>query len=270
MLGKLFKYEFKACARVIFPIFGAAIIMSILSAGVMAVTPDNVTASSASQAIVAVLSMLVVMIFAFLIFASMLMSFVFAIRRFKVNLLGKEGYLMNTLPVKPLSNVMAKLLCSLIFQILSLIVVVFCMMLCVILSDRAYIASAFEDIADIFRALGQLSASGWLNLVLTIVLMLVAVIKSYSLIYSAMSMGYSFNKCNGLISIGLVIAFSTVESIITTLIASEGIEYHFENFEQYRNAFALSLIFSIALQAIFAAIYTSLTTLFLKRRLNLE
>ncbi len=267
MLGKLFKYEFKACARVIFPIFGAAIIMSILSAGAMVIAPDN---TATSQAVISVLSVLAVMIFAFLIFASMLMSFVFAIRRFKVNLLGKEGYLMNTLPVKPVSNVMAKLLCSLIFQILSLIVVVFCIMLCAMLSSRVYITEAFENISNIFRALRQLSASVWLNLILTILLMIAAVIKSYSMIYSAMSMGYSFNKCKALISIGMVIAFSTVESIITTLIASEGIEYRFEDLEQYQNAFAISLILSIALQAIFAAIYTLLTTLFLKRRLNLE
>lgn len=268
MLGKLFKYEFKACARVIFPVFGAAIIMSILSAGAMAITPDVV--SNTSQTIIAVLSVLVIIIFFFLLFASMLLSFVFAIRRFKVNLLGKEGYLMNTLPVKPLSNVMAKLLCSLVFQILSAIVAVVCILLCVVLSNRMYIAEAFEDIADIFGALMQLNASGWLNLVLTIILMLVSILKSYSMIYSAMSMGYSFNKCKALISIGLVIAFSTVESILMSVITSEGIEYHFENFEQYQNAFALSLILSIALQAIFAAIYTAMTTLFLKRRLNLE
>ncbi len=268
MLGKLFKYEFKACGRVIFPIFGAAIIMSILSAGAMAIVPDTV--SNASQTILAVLSVLVVVIFSFLLFASMLMSFVFAIRRFKVNLLGKEGYLMNTLPVKTLSNVMAKLFCSLVFQILSAIVAVVCILLCVVLSDRMYITTAFDDIVDIFRALTSLSARGWLNLILVVLLMMVSIIKGYSLIYSAMSMGYSFNKCKAIISIGLVIAFSTVESVIMSLVASEGIDYHFQDSEQYMNAFALSLILSIALQAIFAAIYTSLTTFFLKRRLNLE
>lgn len=50
MLGKLFKYEFKACGRVIFPIFGAAIIMSIMAALSLAITPSKVT--STSQAVI--------------------------------------------------------------------------------------------------------------------------------------------------------------------------------------------------------------------------
>ncbi len=268
MLGKLFKYEFKACSRVIFPVFGAAIIMSVMAALSLAITPSSI--SNTSQAVIGVLISLVMIVFAFLLFASMLLSFVFAIRRFKVNLLGKEGYLMNTLPVSSLSNVMAKLFCSLIFQILSVIVAIICILLCTVLSNKEYISEAFEAIGDIFRALMQLSASGWLNLILVIILMVVAVIKSYSMIYSAMSMGYSFNKCKALISIGLVIAFSTVESIITALISMEGIEYYFEDIEQYQSAFALSLLASIIFQAIFASIYTALTTLFLKKRLNLE
>ena len=268
MLGKLYKYEFKACGRVIFPIFGAAIIMSIMAALSLAITPSKVT--STSQAVIGVLITLVMIVFVFLLFTSMLLSFIFAIRRFKVNLLGKEGYLMNTLPVKPLSNVMAKLLCSLVFQILSVIVAINCILLCTVLSNKEYISEAFEAIGDIFSALVHLSANGWLNLILVIILMIVSVIKSYSMIYSAMSMGYSFNKCEALISIGLVIAFSAVESIITTLISREGIEYYFENLEQYQSAFALSLLASIIFQAIFASIYTALTTFFLKRRLNLE
>ncbi len=268
MLGKLFKYEFKACSRVIFPIFGAAIIMSVMAALSMAIAPNNM--SNASQAVVGVLISLVMIVFVFLLFTSMLLSFIFAIRRFKTNILGKEGYLMNTLPVSPLSNVIAKLLCSLIFQILSVAVAAISIWLCVMLSNREYIAEAFEDIGDIFRALMQLSASGWLNIILIIVLMIVSIIKSYSMIYSAMSMGYSFNKCKGLISIGLVIAFSTVESIITTLISADGIEYYFNNVEQYQNAFTLSTLASILFQIIFASIYTALTTFFLKRRLNLE
>ena len=268
MLGKLYKYEFKACGRVIFPIFGAAIIMSIMAALSLAITPSKVT--STSQAVIGVLITLVMIVFVFLLFTSMLLSFIFAIRRFKVNLLGKEGYLMNTLPVKPLSNVMAKLLCSLVFQILSVIVAINCILLCTVLSNKEYISEAFEAIGDIFSALVHLSANGWLNLILVIILMIVSVIKSYSMIYSAMSMGYSFNKCKALISIGLVIAFSAVESIITTLISREGIEYYFENLEQYQSAFALSLLASIIFQAIFASISTALTTFFLKRRLNLE
>lgn len=268
MLGKLFKYEFKACSRVIFPVFGAAVIMSIIAALSMSFSPNNV--SNASQAVISVLSALVIIVFAFLLFTSMLMSFIFAIRRFKVNLLGKEGYLMNTLPVKTISNVMAKILCSLVFQMLSLIVAVICIMMCVLFSDGIYIASAFEEIKAVFSALVQLSAREWLNFTLTIILMIVSVIKSYSMIYSAMSMGYSFNKCKGLISIGMVIAFSTAESIITTLTDLGSSEYYFEDISQYQNAFVLSLLASILIQVIFASIYIALTTFFLKRRLNLE
>ena len=95
MLGKLIKYELRASGRLLLPIYGAVVIMGLISSIFIKLRPDF-SFGNRFLTVAAVLSMI---LFFVLIVAAIIASYIFAIYRYKKNLLDSEGYLMNTLPV---------------------------------------------------------------------------------------------------------------------------------------------------------------------------
>lgn len=135
MLGKLLKYELKAYVRVFIPIYIAIIAMAIL---------NRIFVSSELFQIQAIMTMVLVGLF----IALYVLSIIIAIQRFRKNLLGDEGYLMFTLPVKTSSIIISKYLASLIFTILSGLVALLSFMI-------IFNAMNVTEITLAFNAIGQ-------------------------------------------------------------------------------------------------------------------
>ena len=95
MLTKLLKYEFRATARVMLPLY-----LILLATALGA----NLSTRGMGD-----LGTLLVLAFALAILAVFIMSVVIMAQRFRQNLLGDEGYLMNTLPVQSWQLVLSKL-----------------------------------------------------------------------------------------------------------------------------------------------------------------
>ena len=112
MLGKLIKYEWKATARLILPLYLAVVVLAVIYKLLSLLSPH---AWQAPQ----VISMV---IYIFLIIATFIMVFVVMIQRFYKNLLTEEGYLSFTLPVQPWKHIISKLLLSLFWVITSVLV----------------------------------------------------------------------------------------------------------------------------------------------------
>lgn len=109
MLGKLMKYEWKATMRSFLPIYGAILIVALIGRIMLAVQYDNIAA---------VLGMVLVP----LLIALAVISILICVQRFKNTLFDREGYLTFTLPVRTESIIAAKLIVSLLWLILSMIV----------------------------------------------------------------------------------------------------------------------------------------------------
>jgi hypothetical protein len=110
MLGKLMKYEFKATARIFLPLYGALLAVSILNRLFInweASTPSIIGGVLAGMMAVAI----------------GVVTFILMLQRFNSNLLGSEGYLMFTLPVKADALILSKLLVSAAWFIISFLVV---------------------------------------------------------------------------------------------------------------------------------------------------
>lgn len=105
MLFKLLKYDFRAMWKQFSLVWGAALALALVNRFVLFRDTDN-----------AILSKDGLFMFAFVavIVAMFVIAVMFVINRFSKGLLGNEGYLMHTLPVRPWQLVASKLICGVV------------------------------------------------------------------------------------------------------------------------------------------------------------
>ena len=120
MLKQLLKYEFKATKRLYFGLYLALALLSV----VLGVTfrQEHALAHSTSFQNLEVILMIV---YVSVILAIAVLCFVNTIQRFYKNLLGREGYLMHTLPVTESQLILSKLISSVVWMLCSSIVGIF-------------------------------------------------------------------------------------------------------------------------------------------------
>lgn len=116
MLGKVIKYEWRSNSRMLFPMFGLALALSVVIRLLFTIAPhlwppvqSLINASSGVFGI-------------FVITAISLLTFVFVIIRFYQSTASKEAYLTFTLPVSVDTHLCGRLIVSTIFLIISFIV----------------------------------------------------------------------------------------------------------------------------------------------------
>lgn len=120
MFRKLVKYEWAAMIRTMFPMYAAVIAISLLNALLA-----NVGIDSSSPLfelwdwITSYFGGIVILLYVAILTGMGVVAFVVIARRFYKGLLGEEGYLMFTLPVKVWQLVFSKALASLLIGILS-------------------------------------------------------------------------------------------------------------------------------------------------------
>lgn len=106
MLGKLIKYEYKATARTFIPIYIALLLVAVIN---RVLRIGNIDVAWGISMIVLV----------GLFIALGVLTIIVIVQRFNKNLLGDEGYLMFTLPVKSEQLIVSKLIISIVWTIVS-------------------------------------------------------------------------------------------------------------------------------------------------------
>ena len=146
MLGKLIKYEFKACGRVFFPIYIGILVLAAANGLFNNYNIFQFENGGFSFSIGSIQNILILVLFALFV-ALFVLTIVLTIQRFKKNLLEDEGYLMFTLPVSSKNLILSKYLVALIFIVLSTIVAVLSFIFIGLLSGNV----SFSDIMSIIR-----------------------------------------------------------------------------------------------------------------------
>ncbi len=118
MLGKLLKYELKASARTLLPLYAGILILSLVCGLFLATQADAFMNSDRMNLFFGILYLL---LFALLV-AMGVLTVVSIIQRFYKNLLGDEGFLMFTLPVSSTTLLGSKLLAAMLWTIASSII----------------------------------------------------------------------------------------------------------------------------------------------------
>ncbi len=120
MLGKVFKYEMRNCARSLGPLFGMAVALAAVLRLMLIVSPYIwEPAGNLLEGLAASLGTLVLV-------AVVVLAFVFVVMRFFKSMVGSESYLTNTLPVKTSVHLGARLLVHSIWCVLGIFAAILC------------------------------------------------------------------------------------------------------------------------------------------------
>ena len=279
MLKKLLKYEFQATARYFLPLYLLIIVLPLLTRLTMSITIES------NQLLKNLLVDLPSVLMAFAYGAGLLsiglVTLLLVVQRFYSNLLGREGYLMFTLPVTPVKLLWSKLLAALVWGAASAAAVV--VSLIVLLADQ----NIFWYMKDFFGALLDLLSRGgtplWMILLLGVAVLLTSALHAYLQIYAAIILGCQAKKYRILLGIVIYIGISMAEQFLMgvgmTILAlvpdfSMSLLYLFgyqqSTPEAVYSLFNLVLTGLLVFNVVLGTGYYVLTWQMMKKRLNLE
>ena len=259
MLNKLLKYEFKSTGRTFLPIYGALLITSFLTR--LFVFNKDFSNSFFLSLFQVVISSL----FGFLLMAVCILTLVVSLQRFYKNLLGEEGYLSMTLPVRPWQHILCKSLTSLVWYIFSSIAAIL-----------AFVILAYEKgmLGDFFKAIATLIRRGSLNAqILTacgefFLFAALGILAFTMMLYASMALGQLNANKRLLTSFGAFLALNFLVQILMGVLGNLAVQWVFPMSSRW--ALNVALLLSIVVELFFLAGFFSITNYILSRKLNLE
>lgn len=263
MLGKLLKNEIKATSRLFLPIYLAVLLFGFIN---RFMNPFDVANASSSFTVQAVLRTFSMLLYIGLIIGALVMTFVIMIQRFYKNLLGDEGYLMFTLPVKAWQHIVSKLLVSMLWFTLSFLTVISSVLII------ANVPNLFGEIAKIIDAIKSYLGTG--GLLLIPLYFIIAMFYAIVTIYDSMAIGHLFSKHRVLASfgayIGLYIISQIVSSVAVLIFASSNAGIFAQNAVPSPAQVTTFIVSLLSLFTLLAAGNFILANTILKKKLNLE
>ena len=221
MLKNLLKYEFRATGRT----YGGLYLVWLLVALAMGISMrDEVWDNGSSQ------------IWAYLMFAYFaigvaigVVCIVTIIQRFTKNLLGREGYLMHTLPVHPEQLVASKLISSMVWVICSGVVGILSVLLMLVglgafedpktVINGETITTGWGDVLKFsWKAIQSIGGEFWSELAWIIVLGLAGVAVLILCIYAACMIGHQFKQHFALVGIAAFVGLNVVQNRLMALL----------------------------------------------------
>ena len=269
MLIKLLKYEFKATGRIFLPLYLALIVISFIQRLFL-----QFNIGSMGDVVVNILSLIVPSMFGAIIIAICVVTFVMIIQRFYKNLLGREGYLMFTLPVSVSKLIWSKLIVVMVWTALSVLVGIISFMIVVFnINDIGLVFSEFS------RAFSLMFSEGFgLTALICFLIVVVSCVSEVLSIYLSMAIGQLSGKHKGLCSVGAYIGLSIiVNNIVMAIIFGAGNSALGKSilvnvFQPMSEMQAINsvMIILLAFFVIQSAVYFLLTKYLLTKKLNLE
>lgn len=261
MLFKLLKYDFRAMWKQFSLIWGAALALALANRfSIFWDVDDHAIGLSDTTT-----SGITVFAFMSVITAMFVIAVIFVVNRFSKGLLGGEGYLMFTLPVRSWQLVLSKLICALVSWV-GCVMVAFASLFIMIPFNWAELFQ-FPFWSDIFR--GIMKHPDVLVLMTEFCLVILAFIVLFiSVMYLAMAIGHLFSRHRRLISVaafiglyilianvyGRVFSYRFIQSLMNTVNV---------------NAYS-SMLTASAIMLIPAAIFLAAVCWILENKLNLE
>ncbi|MCI6497423.1 hypothetical protein ACTNBM_08895 [Lachnospiraceae bacterium HCP1S3_C3] len=179
MLGKIIKHEFKATYKT-----ALTMILSVLLVGGLVRMMDMV---SFDGTIWRIIEMIMAVFYLLLLIAVPVSMFVVSIARFYRTMVKDEGYLTHTIPVKKTQLINGKLITSVIWIIISIMVIPLSLLINV--KNSIY---TFRDIAELLKLVFS-NSTYIMDCVMFILLIIVSIMTSLLLCYASIGMGQMFN-----------------------------------------------------------------------------
>ncbi|MBJ8325614.1 ABC transporter permease [Streptococcus pacificus] len=270
MFGKLLKYEIKSVGKWYFALYGAILFCAtILGLYISRFNNDSRINGefflegrepSTSEAII---MLAIILIFVSLIIGIGISTFFIIVNRFNKNIFGREGYLTLTLPVSTHQIILSKLFASLMWSLLSSIVLLLSIFLLILPSI---------PLDELFLYLPSITANIHVDIFLIVLsYIIVSSITSILMLYLAISIGQLFQDKRALMGFVAFFAIGILIAIIKQLIfgdtnLSDDSYYIDSNFLSIK----LFFIREIFINLFISAVYYFGTHYIIKNKLNIQ
>lgn len=216
MTGKLIKYESRSGLRYI-GIIWAALIASAVLLGIMlkvmeTVFPDN--SQGVLKLFEVIFNIIPPLLYGVIMVAMIVITILIIVMRFYKGLLGDEGYLMHTLPVKPWQLIASKGIVACGIVIISCIAIVLSIFIILIIQDPREFFSGFGDFISV---LGEEPRLILIIFEVLIIVILGAMASIYH-IYASMAIGQLAGKYRLLTSLGAYIGINMVLTVLAVAV----------------------------------------------------
>lgn len=253
MLRKLLKYEFASVGRVLIPLYGALIVLSVI-------TGAQLKFSKINEGFLDVIFILLLVSGSV---AALVITAMILIRRFSSNLLGDEGYYTLSIPASMNQHILSKTLTASGWALIGIITAILI----------GKILGSFASGTDFAPLKATMKEKGMLTIVILEMVFIVLTWASWLAlkIYASISIGHISQKLQGLIAVGVFLALSVIESFIgTVLIRASSPVRNVTAVDYSFAALTGDLFLSIVIGLIYSAIYFFITSLILRKKLNLR
>ena len=276
MISKLVKFEARSTFRLLVIVWAALMAVAILI-GVFALFTrissyqDIMSSSTALYVIDKIISTVTMILYVALFVAQIVLTLAIVVLRFYRGILGDEGYLMHTLPVKTGDLITSKgivasaaTLGSIVAGAISILIMVFCF-------EPYSLHYAIEEFTYALEAEPLIP----LYILEGLILLLVSIISGVYQIYASMAVGQLVNRHRILLSLGAYIGigmvFSTLGTIIGVIAGYTDLGMWIENLLYEGTFMGVQFIMLILFlsSAIPLVAFHILTEKILSRRLNL-
>lgn len=214
MTGRLIKYELRSSIKLMGVIWAALIVTSFLFSISSNFMGNLMRSSSIASTLINLFQGITGMLYIAVFIATAAASVVIIIMRFYKGLLGDEGYLMHTLPVKPWQLITAKGVSALIIVCASVIVA----MLSILVLAGTGSFGAIVEFCDLIKELFREEPKVLLVAAEFMALAILSLLKSIYQIYASLSIGQLAGKHRILLSLGAYVGINIVVTVLAVLI----------------------------------------------------
>lgn len=223
MLGRLFKYDMKSTSSILAPVSALALLVAMLatvSLKVLVKLGDNPKAAAlnVTMTTIFVLSILSIIVYA-------VVCWVVQLYRFYKGLYTDEGYLTFTLPVKCWQILLSKLLCAVLWMIISFAVIALCAAVIILFGSGDGVVNLdwVPSLQDALNALKSLKVS-YIRMIITAVLsLLISTVCGFSVFFLSITVGAIISKKHKVLAgigtyYGINLILSTINSLLSVLV----------------------------------------------------
>lgn len=261
MLRKLLKHELIATGKILLPIYGITLILALVNRILINI--------DIYAGVFDIIRGFIMLAYGLSIAATLIVTYVIIILRFYKNLMSEEGYLMFTLPVKPAQLINSKLIASILWTIVSVIIV--CSSLLILLGNPDRIENLKLLLSSVITPL-KLAYRNQYGLLIAelIILIFASLIQQILLIYVSIAIGHLFSGHRVLGSFASYIAINTIMQAIVTFILFIWVYLSGSTFETLEAVPQIVFPFSIIVSLVFSTLYYLTANYIFNRKLNLE
>lgn len=211
MLGKLLKHEFIATKRIYLPIYFVTIVLALVVNGFFALQEEFFNDDSSFSVISTIFIIFFTVMFILILLCCLMSGTVISLYRFYKNVFTDEGYLTNTLPVKPISILVSKLITGIVWSIAGTVVFI----LSIFLIDFDLLKELVKNI-NVTVIIDFLS-DNLLFIASLAVFSLISLIMTLSMAYMSVAIGNFAHNHKAALSIVVYFASLTIFEIVASV-----------------------------------------------------